>query len=191
MSTTMNTNEVLSALGLTPENLGTFAGRWIGSTLPEWLISRSPIDGGQLGKISLTSDEQYEAAINAAKENFVRWRALPAPKRGDVIREIADELRQLKVPLGHLVSLETGKILAEGLGEVQEAIDIADFASGLSRQLYGLSMHSERPDHRMYEQWHPLGTVGVWPDFVTPFGIGAGRFMSGTCRRLQPSSLPR
>jgi len=173
----MTTAEALAALHLSPENLGTYAGKWIGSALPEWLISRSPIDYAELGKISITTDEQYEAVLSAASETFQRWRVVPAPKRGDLIRAIANDLRELKEPLGTLVSLEAGKILPEGLGEVQEAIDIADFASGLSRQLYGLTMHSERPAHRMYEQWHPLGNVGVITAFNFPVAVWAWNAM--------------
>ena len=114
---------------------------------------------------------EYEAVIARASATFEAWRMLPAPKRGDIVREIGNELRVHKHDLGALVSLEMGKILPEGLGEVQEMIDIADFASGLSRQLYGLTMHSERPGHRMYEQWHPLGVVGVISAFNFPVAV--------------------
>ncbi len=173
----MTTVESLAALHLFPENLGTYSGKWLATSMPDWLISRSPIDLAELGKVSMTTEEQYESVLGASTETFQRWRALPAPKRGDLIREIAAELRELKEPLGRLVSLETGKILAEGLGEVQEAIDIADFASGLSRQLYGLTMHSERPMHRMYEQWHPLGAIGVITAFNFPMAVWAWNAM--------------
>jgi hypothetical protein len=117
---------------------------------------------------------------------FDEWRMVPAPQRGEIVREIGDELRAHKDDLGALVTLEMGKILAEGLGEVQEMIDIADFAVGLSRQLYGLTMHSERPGHRMYEQWHPLGIVGVISAFNFPgSGVGLERHDRGCVRRLR------
>ncbi|MFM2207272.1 MAG: hypothetical protein RL213_1247, partial [Bacteroidota bacterium] len=115
--------------------------------------------------------EDYEAAMKSASEAFKTWRAMPAPKRGEIVRQIGDELRKFKEPLGKLVSYEMGKSLQEGLGEVQEMIDICDFAVGLSRQLYGLTMHSERPKHRMYEQWHPLGTVGIISAFNFPVAV--------------------
>src|SRR5437899_3056380 len=125
------------------------------------VVSYNPATGAELGRVPLASAEQYDALVSLAQRTFQRWRMLPAPQRGEIVRQIGDELRAAKDDLGKLVSLEAGKILAEGQGEVQEMIDIADFACGLSRQLYGLSMHSERPGHRMYEQWHPLGVVGV------------------------------
>ncbi|MCK6585929.1 MAG: aldehyde dehydrogenase family protein, partial [Anaerolineales bacterium] len=115
--------------------------------------------------------EQYEKVIARAQEAFLVWREMPAPKRGEIVRQYGDILRQYKDPLGRLVSYEMGKSLQEGWGEVQEMIDICDFAVGLSRQLYGLSMHSERPGHRMYEQWHPLGVVGVISAFNFPVAV--------------------
>ena len=121
------------------------------------LESRNPATGEVLGRVRLATEQDYERAIERATEVLQRWRMLPAPQRGQIVREIGDELRRHKDDLGALVTLEMGKILAEGRGEVQEMIDIADFAVGLSRQLTGLTMHSERPRHRMYEQWHPLG----------------------------------
>jgi len=124
-----------------------------------------------LGRVRIAAEEDYDEVLWAATRTFERWRLLPAPKRGDIVREIGNELREAKDELGTLVTLETGKILTEGKGEVQEMIDIADFATGLSRQLYGLAMHSERPGHRMYEQWHPLGVVGVISAFNFPVAV--------------------
>ena len=135
------------------------------------VISYNPATGAELGRVPLASAEDYEAVISLAQTTFERWRMLPAPKRGEIVREIGDELRRFKQELGKLVTLEAGKIAAEGQGEVQEMIDIADFACGLSRQLYGLSMHSERPSHRMYEQWHPLGVVGIISAFNFPVAV--------------------
>jgi aldehyde dehydrogenase (NAD+) len=137
----------------------------------EWLVSQNPAFESELGRVRLASAEDYEKAVAQASESFERWKMFPAPRRGEIVREIGDELRHAKEELGKLVTLETGKILAEGLGEVQEMIDIAGFAAGLSRQLYGLSMHSERPGHRMYEQWHPLGPVGVISAFNFPVAV--------------------
>lgn len=142
----------------------------------------SPIDGGPIARISLSSDEQYERAVAGAHRTFQAWRQVPAPERGQLIREIADELRRRKHELGLLVTTEVGKILPEGEGEIQEAIDIADFAVGLSRQLYGLTMHSERREHRMYEQWHPLGVVGVITAFNFPAAVWAwNAFIAAVC----------
>jgi aldehyde dehydrogenase (NAD+) len=137
------------------------------------IVSYNPATGSELGRVPLASIADYEAVISKASATFERWRMLPAPQRGEIVRQIGEELRASKDDLGKLVSLEAGKILAEGRGEVQEMIDIADFACGLSRQLYGLSMHSERPGHRMYEQWHPLGVVGVISAFNFPVAVWA------------------
>ncbi|MFN8389122.1 MAG: aldehyde dehydrogenase family protein [Bdellovibrionota bacterium] len=169
--------DILNDLGLRPENFGTYCGRWPASTLPEWFSSESPVHGEEIAKVAASRDEDYEETVKVAQDEFVRWRALPAPKRGEVVREIGNELRRRKSALGRLVSLETGKILAEGEGEVQEAIDIADFAVGLSRQLYGKTMHSERASHRMYEQWHPLGPVAVITAFNFPVAVWAWNAM--------------
>src|SRR5947209_14951143 len=134
----------------------------------------------------------YELVVSRASEAFQEWRMLPAPKRGEIVREIGNELRAHKHDLGALVTLEMGKILPEGLGEVQEMIDICDFAVGLSRQLYGLTMHSERPGHRMYEQWHPLGIVGVISAFNFPVAVWSWNAMiaavCGDCVLWRPSS---
>ncbi len=135
------------------------------------LVSYNPSTGTELGRIPPATPANYERTVQTAIDTFTRWRMLPAPQRGQIVREIGDELRRAKDDLGALVSLEAGKILAEGRGEVQEMIDIADFACGLSRQLYGLSMHSERPGHRMYEQWHPLGPIGVISAFNFPVAV--------------------
>jgi aldehyde dehydrogenase (NAD+) len=137
----------------------------------EELASFNPATGEELGRVRLAEEEDYDDVLWDAVKTFERWRLEPAPKRGEIVREIGEELRAAKDALGLLVTLESGKILAEGRGEVQEMIDIATFAAGLSRQLYGLSMHSERPGHRMYEQWHPLGVVGVISAFNFPVAV--------------------
>jgi aldehyde dehydrogenase (NAD+) len=137
----------------------------------EEIASFNPADGFELGRVRLDNAEDYERIATRATAVFERWRMLPAPKRGEIVREIGNALRESKQALGELVTLEMGKILPEGLGEVQEMIDIADFAVGLSRQLYGLAMHSERAGHRMYEQWHPLGPVGVISAFNFPVAV--------------------
>ena len=146
---------------------GSMSGRIEGNQI----VSYNPATGAELGRVALASAEDCDAAIARAQAVFERWRMLPAPQRGQIVREIGDELRKAKAELGKMVTLEAGKIVAEGQGEVQEMIDIADFACGLSRQLYGLSMHSERPGHRMYEQWHPLGVVGVISAFNFPVAV--------------------
>ncbi|HEV8414991.1 MAG TPA: aldehyde dehydrogenase family protein [Bryobacteraceae bacterium] len=135
------------------------------------IISYNPATGAELGRVPLASAAEYESVLAKTSETFERWRMVPAPQRGEIVREIGDELRKAKQELGRMVTLEAGKIVAEGQGEVQEMIDVADFACGLSRQLYGLSMHSERPGHRMYEQWHPLGVVGVVSAFNFPVAV--------------------
>jgi aldehyde dehydrogenase (NAD+) len=135
------------------------------------IASLNPADGSELARVRLASADDYESAIAKSIDVFDRWRMFPAPERGAIVREIGDELRRFKDDLGALVTLEAGKILAEGKGEVQEMIDIADFAVGLSRQLYGLTIASERPEHRMYEQWHPLGVVGVISAFNFPVAV--------------------
>ncbi len=137
------------------------------------IVSYNPATGAELGRVRLAMEQDYEEAADRAARTFERWRMLPAPQRGEIVREIGEELRKAKVELGRLVTLEAGKILAEGQGEVQEMIDIAGFAGGLSRQLYGLTMPSERPGHRMYEQWHPLGPVGIITAFNFPVAVWA------------------
>jgi aldehyde dehydrogenase (NAD+) len=138
---------------------------------------KSPIDNQVLSSVCMADRNHYEKIIGDAKKAFNIWRSIPAPKRGEIVRQIGDELRKNKESLGMLVSMETGKILQEGLGEVQEMIDICDFAVGLSRQLNGLTMHSERPEHRMYEQWHPLGIVGIISAFNFPVAVWAWNAM--------------
>ncbi len=133
----------------------------------------SPVNGAEIGAIRTATRKEYETVARRSVEAFRTWRSVPAPKRGEIVRRIGEVLRARKEDLGALISLETGKILAEGIGEVQEMIDMADFAVGQSRMLYGLTMHSERPDHRMYEQWHPLGPVGVITAFNFPAAVWA------------------
>ena len=148
----------------------------------EGVSSFSPINGQLLTTLRSTSNSEYDQKIIQSQTIFKSWRQLPAPKRGEIVRQIGNSLRESKTALGEIVSLEVGKIRSEGEGEVQEAIDIADFAVGLSRQLYGLSMHSERPDHRMYEQWHSLGIVGVISAFNFPAAVWAwNAFIAAVC----------
>jgi aldehyde dehydrogenase (NAD+) len=161
--------EILRKLGIEDVNPGGFHGEWLGSGEP--LEVRSPIDGSPLARVTQVTPEEYDTIAARAHEAFLGWRQIPAPKRGEVVRQLGNALRGLKEPLGALVTIEMGKIRAEGEGEVQEMIDICDFAVGLSRQLYGLTMHSERPGHRMYEQWHPLGVVGVISAFNFPVAV--------------------
>lgn len=164
-------SEALKALGIKAENSGSSTGtKWLGSK-GELIESYSPVDGKLIGKVSTTTEEQYEEIVKTAEEAFRSWRLIPAPKRGEVVRQIGEELRKYKESLGKLVSYEMGKSYQEGLGEVQEMIDICDFAVGLSRQLHGLTMHSERPNHRMYEQYHPLGIVGIISAFNFPVAV--------------------
>jgi aldehyde dehydrogenase (NAD+) len=165
-------SSVLKALGLKDVNFGSSTGRDnFGNTAENLIESYSPVDGALIGKVSTTTKEEYEKIMSKASEAFKIWRKMPAPKRGEIVRQYGEALRTHKDALGRLVSYEMGKSLQEGWGEVQEMIDICDFAVGLSRQLYGLSMHSERPDHRMYEQWHPLGIVGIISAFNFPVAV--------------------
>jgi aldehyde dehydrogenase (NAD+) len=159
----------LSRLGINPTNPGAFCGRWCGSD--QNLESVSPIDGRTIAGVRQAGEAEYDETIAAAHKAFLSWRTVPAPQRGELVRRLGNALREHRRELGALVSLEMGKIRAEGEGEVQEMIDICDFAVGLSRQLYGLTMHSERPGHRMYEQWHPLGVVGVISAFNFPVAV--------------------
>lgn len=161
--------EIFPRLGLKANNTGVFAGDWFGSGAP--LEKQSPIDGSVLARVSTATHADVDRAIGAAQRAFAAWRDVPAPKRGDLLRRYAGVLRAHKRDLGRLVSLEAGKITAEGEGEVQEMIDIADFAVGLSRQLHGLTIASERPAHRMMEQWHPLGVVGIISAFNFPVAV--------------------
>lgn len=163
--------EFLSRLSIDSFNPGVSTGsHWMGSSGPH-LHSHSPVDGRLIASVFSCDKESYDAVVAKAQEAFLEWRSWPAPKRGEVVRQIGERLRELKEPLGRLVSYEMGKSLQEGLGEVQEMIDICDFAVGLSRQLYGLTMHSERPGHRMYEQWHPLGVTGIISAFNFPVAV--------------------
>ncbi len=161
--------DVLSALGIEDTNRGGFAGEWVGSGPDLEVIS--PIDGSHLATVKQVTEAEYDAIVDRAQQAFLDWSQLPAPRRGEIVRQLGNRLRAVKSELGALVTLEMGKISAEGEGEVQEMIDICDFAVGLSRQLYGLTMHSERADHRMYEQWHPLGVVGVISAFNFPVAV--------------------
>jgi aldehyde dehydrogenase (NAD+) len=160
MASTITTHSVLERLGIQPDDSSASA-----------IASLNPADGSELARIRLASADDYERTVAQSLDVFTRWSMFPAPKRGQIVREIGDELRRFKDDLGTLVTLEMGKILAEGKGEVQEMIDIADFAVGLSRQLYGLTIASERPEHRMYEQWQPLGVVGVISAFNFPVAV--------------------
>ena len=164
-------SKLLSSVGLKDINQGSSTGyQWLNSS---GKISDvfSPVDGNKISSIIETDEDTYEKIIEAASSAYVSWRKIPAPKRGDIVRQIGNELRLNKDSLGKLVSYEMGKSLQEGLGEVQEMIDICDFAVGLSRQLYGLTMHSERENHRMYEQWHPIGIVGIISAFNFPVAV--------------------
>jgi aldehyde dehydrogenase (NAD+) len=173
--------EILEALGVKAENDGACTGQWIKTTGPE-LVSYNPTTGEPIASVRQATVEEYEQVVSAAEEGFRSWRMMPAPLRGQVIRDLGEELRKYKDPLGRLVSLEMGKILSEGLGEVQEMIDICDFAVGQSRQLYGFTMHSERPGHRMYEQYHPLGTIGIITAFNFPVAVWAwNSALAGIC----------
>ncbi|AFD06093.1 L-piperidine-6-carboxylate dehydrogenase [Solitalea canadensis] len=166
----MDINNILTQLGITENNPGTSTGTaWFGSG--STICSSSPVDGKHIASVQTTSTEEYEKVLQTAEQAFQFWRNVPAPKRGEVVRQLGEALREKKECLGALVSYEMGKSLQEGLGEVQEMIDICDFAVGLSRQLYGLTMHSERPGHRMYEQWHPLGIVGIISAFNFPVAV--------------------
>ncbi len=160
----------LKELGISSENLGTSTGNtWFGKG--EELSSYSPVDGKLIGKVKSSTKDDYEEVIKKAQVAFKEWRMIPAPKRGEIVRQFGDKLREKKASLGKLVSYEMGKSYQEGLGEVQEMIDICDFAVGLSRQLYGSTIHSERPLHRMYDQYHPLGIVGVISAFNFPVAV--------------------
>ena len=170
-------SSVLRELGIEPVNSGAWAGRWIGGG--PLLESRNPATGEVIASVREANGEDYEYVVSAASAAFTKWREVPAPVRGELIRKVGDAFRARKDALGALISMEMGKIHAEGKGEVQEAIDVADFAAGLSRQLYGNAMHSERPAHRMFEQWHPLGVVGVITAFNFPAAVWAWNAMLG------------
>ncbi len=165
-------NDILSRLGINALNEGACARDWLACSGPE-LASLNPATGQPLGHVVTATGDDYENVVLAAAETFQRWRLLPPPQRGEMVRQIGLALREHKSDLGMLVTLETGKIRSEGLGEVQEMIDMCDYAVGLSRQLFGLTMASERPQHRMFEQWHPLGPVGIITAFNFPVAVWA------------------
>jgi aldehyde dehydrogenase (NAD+) len=171
-------SEILKKLGIEKVNSGWSTGQLAGKKDSGTLRDiYSPADGNLIASVPMVGVSEYNKVVDTALNAFDEWRKLPAPKRGEIVRQIGDRLRVYKEPLGALVSYEMGKILQEGLGEVQEMIDICDFATGLSRQLYGLTMHSERPDHRMYEQYHPLGAVGIISAFNFPVAVWAWNAM--------------
>lgn len=177
MSKDYGIQQALRDLGIQAVNPGACTGtKWM-DTAGDILTSYSPVDGSAIAGVKQCTRADYERLVATAGEAFKQWRMLPAPKRGEIVRLIGLELRRYKEPLGKLVSWEMGKIIQEGLGEVQEMIDICDFAVGLSRQLYGLTMHSERPGHRMYEQYHPLGIIGVVSAFNFPVAVWAWNTM--------------
>jgi aldehyde dehydrogenase (NAD+) len=166
----MKQSEVFTALGIEEGNSGVFAGEWLDAT-GETIDVVNPATGAAMARVTMASVDDYEKVVTASVDTFSRWRALPAPKRGDYVRRLGNALRENIDALGALVTMEMGKIHAEGVGEVQEMVDICDFAVGLSRQLYGNTMASERPNHRMYEHWHPLGPVGVISAFNFPVAV--------------------
>jgi len=176
LDTTAPTDSLLESLGLEAENKGAFAGEWM-DTGGKLLESVNPATGETIATVRCATAEDYNRVADIAVDAFQEWRTWPAPKRGEVVRQLSEALRDNKDALGRLVTLEMGKVLSEGLGEVQEMIDMGDLAVGLSRQLYGLSMHSERPEHRMYEQWHPLGPVGIITAFNFPVAVWAWNAM--------------
>ena len=176
-----STRELLKSLNVNPENGSICTGtQWVTSNNTETVNVHSPVDGSELGKVIYASESDYETVILKAQKAAEYWKTVPAPERGSIVRQYGIKLRAHKKELGKLVSLEMGKSYQEGLGEVQEMIDICDFAVGLSRQLYGLTMHSERPNHRMYEQWHPIGIVGIISAFNFPVAVWAWNSMIAT-----------
>ncbi len=175
---------LLEKLNIKDVNLGGCTGpdNWIKEPSGKDLVSYNPTTGEPIAKVLQVGEQAYEQILKKSEESFKNWRMIPAPKRGDVVRDLGQALRDVKEPLGELVTLEMGKIKGEGMGEVQEMIDICDFATGLSRQLYGLTMHSERPGHRMYEQWHPLGPIAIITAFNFPVAVWAwNSAIAGVC----------
>ena len=171
MSLQAEIKDILGQFGIQENNSGASTGtQWINTTGAS-IASVSPVDAQVIANVTMATEAEYHQVIEKAQAAFVEWRKIPAPKRGEIVRQLAERIRFYKEPLGKLVSYEMGKSLQEGLGEVQEMIDICDFAVGLSRQLYGLTMHSERPGHRMYEQYHPLGIVGIISAFNFPVAV--------------------
>lgn len=183
MSLNKEINDALKRLNVLPLNEGTSTGTVnLKNNKSAVIESYSPADGNLIGKVYSTTHEEYETVVGSAQSAFVEWRKMPAPHRGEIVRQIGNKLREYKTDLGMLVSYEMGKVHQEGMGEVQEMIDICDFAVGLSRQLYGLTIQSERPEHRMMEQWHPLGTVGVITAFNFPVAVyGWNAFLAAVC----------
>ena len=171
MSLQAEIKDILGQFGIQENNSGASTGtEWIKTTGAS-IAYVSPVDAQVIANVTMATEAEYHLVIDKAQAAFVEWRKIPAPKRGEIVRQLAERIRFYKEPLGKLVSYEMGKSLQEGLGEVQEMIDICDFAVGLSRQLYGLTMHSERPGHRMYEQYHPLGIVGIISAFNFPVAV--------------------
>jgi len=169
--------DILKLLGIQDNNSGASTGmNWL-ETTGAVIASESPVDGRLIGKVKVVTAKDYDKVVQTAQKAFPKWSNIPAPKRGEIVRQLGDGFRKYKEPLAKLISYEMGKNLQESLGEVQEAIDICDFAVGLSRQLYGLTMHSERANHRMYEQWHPLGIVGCITAFNFPVAVWAWNAM--------------
>ncbi len=168
--------DFLKELGIGAENSGAYCNEWL-KTSGSWLESKSPATGEVIAKVRQATGDEYDRCVLGAQEAFERFRMMPAPHRGEIVRQVGNAMREKKDALGRLIALENGKILQEGWGEVQEAIDIADFAVGQARQLYGLSMHSERPAHAMREQWQPLGVVGVITAFNFPMAVWAWNSM--------------
>ena len=166
-------DEVLSRLGITAKHPGTYGGGWIDGSKGEEIVSLNPATGQPMASVVAATSAEYERIVASAQQTFLKWRVVPAPIRGEVVRQIGNALREAKSDLGLLVTLETGKIKSEGQGEVQEMIDMCDFAVGLSRQLYGLTVASERTSHRMFEQWHPLGPIGCITAFNFPVAVWA------------------
>ncbi|HEX5760921.1 MAG TPA: aldehyde dehydrogenase family protein [Thermoanaerobaculia bacterium] len=176
VETATHAARILRALGVDDENPGAFAGEWLPTAGPR-VESINPANGEPIAAIRLAGEADYERVAATTVRAFEEWRTWPAPRRGEIVRQLGDELRRHKEELGALVTLEVGKVLSEGRGEVQEMIDMADLAVGMSRQLYGKAMHSERPNHRMYEQWHPLGPVGIITAFNFPVAVWAWNAM--------------
>ena len=187
-------DDILKKLSIKEKNYGSCVGgeNWLSTSTEGVIESVNPSNGKVIARVFKCSEADYDKVLSESNKAFNEWRKVPAPVRGQLIFEMGNELRRNKDALGSLVSLEMGKIKAEGDGEVQEMIDIADFAVGLSRQLYGLTMHSERPDHRMYEQWHPLGNVGIISAFNFPVAVWAwNSFIAAVCGNVsiwKPSS---
>jgi aldehyde dehydrogenase (NAD+) len=183
---------VLQRLGLAETNSGAGFGEWIATPAGQEIVSTNPADGRLLARVRTAGLDDYNQIVEHAQHAFLKWQMMPAPARGEIVRQLGNALRDAKADLGMLVTLEAGKIRSEGLGEVQEMIDICDFAVGLSRQLYGLTMPSERPRHRMFEQWHPLGPIGVITAFNFPVAVWAWNAalaaVCGDCVIWKPST---